>query len=267
MKQIIPFVREIEFENNIANVVSISLEHDYSMEDVEIAGEFLVYGEYKTHNDTTEIKEFNERIPFNLIIPDNLIRDSIHVDIDDFTYEIINDKKIKVCIDLFLIGEEVSNKDDVRDLKDIWGLNNEIKNETEYEILNEVNTVTNEDNDVIKIKEDNDIINTNVNNEISDVNVGNKIDEYNNTDNNISVNTTNNIEINQNNILNQVNNDIEEVGEYIIYHIHIVNEGDTLESIINKYDTNIDILKEYNDVSKLEVGTKLIIPEVYYGNN
>lgn len=277
MKQIIPFVREIEFENNIANVVSISLEHDYSMEDVEITGEFLVYGEYKTHNDTTEIKEFNERIPFNLIIPDNLIRDSIHVDIDDFTYEIINDKKIKVCIDLFLIGEEINNKDDVRDLKDIWGLNNEIKNETEYEILNEVHNVTNEDNDIVKVKEDNDNVYTDIKTDIDDINIGNKIEEYakvdntidkyNNIDNNVSVNTTNNIEINQNNILNQVNNDIEEVGEYIIYHIHIVNEGDTLESIINKYDTNIDILKEYNDVSKLDVGTKLIIPEVYYGNN
>ena len=28
-----------------------------------------------------------------------------------------------------------------------------------------------------------------------------------------------------------------------------------------------NILKEYNDVSKLDVGTKLVIPEVYYGIN
>jgi hypothetical protein len=84
MKQVIPFVKEIVFDNNIASMVSISLEHEDYIDGAEINGEFIVYGEYKASNDTTEVLSFKEVIPFNLLIPDNLIHDTVNVDIDDF---------------------------------------------------------------------------------------------------------------------------------------------------------------------------------------
>lgn len=236
MKQVIPFVKEIVFDTNIASMVSISLEHEDYIDGADVSGEFVVYGEYKASNDTTEVLSFKEVIPFNLMIPDNLIRDTVSVDIDDFTYEILNNNTIKVCIDLYLMGEEIviRDKDDVRDLKDI------------YEI---------EDEDLVDVDiEDINIGKGNVS--VDDVIVENNI----NVENNVEVNnTTNNIEIN--------NTEVNEVGEYIIYHIHIVKEGETLEHIVNQYDTNIEIVKEYNDISKLSVGDKIIIPEIYYGNN
>ena len=111
MKQVIPFVKEIVFDNNIASMVSISLEHEDYIDGAEINGEFIVYGEYKASNDTTEVLSFKEVIPFNLLIPDNLIHDTVNVDIDDFTYEILNNKTIKVCIDLYLTGEEIIIRD------------------------------------------------------------------------------------------------------------------------------------------------------------
>ena len=239
MKQVIPFVKEIAFDTNIANMVSISLEHEDYIDGAEINGEFIVYGEYKASNDTTEVLSFKEVIPFNLLIPDNLIHDTVNVDIDDFTYEILNNNTIKVCIDLYLMGEEIviRDKDDVRNLKDIY----------------EIEDV--KDEDIVDVDmEDINIGKGNVS--VDDGNVENNI----NVENNVEVNnTTNNIEIN--------NTEVNEVGEYIIYHIHIVKEGETLEHIVNQYDTNIEIVKEYNDVSKLSVGDKLIIPEIYYGNN
>ena len=240
MKQIIPFVKEISFDNNIASMVSISLEHEDYIDGSEVNGEFIVYGEYKASNDTTEVLSFKENIPFNLVIPDNLIHDTVTVDIDDFTYEVLNNNTIKVCIDLYLVGEEIviRDKDDVRDLSEIYEIEDEIKDE-----------------DVVDVDmEDINIGKGNVS--IDDVNVENNI----NVENNVEVNnTTNNIEVN--------NTEVNEVGEYIIYHIHIVKEGETLEHIVSQYDTNIEIVKEYNDVSKLSVGDKLIIPEIYYGNN
>ena len=46
------------------------------------------------------------------------------MDIDDFTYEILDNDRIKVCIDLSLTGEEIviRDKDEVRDLKEIYGM-------------------------------------------------------------------------------------------------------------------------------------------------
>ena len=217
MKQIIPFVKEVVFDNNIASMVSISLEHEDFIDGNEINGEFVVYGEYKVSNDTTEVLSFKETIPFNLLIPDNL------------TYEVLNNNTIKVCIDLYLMGEEINirDKDEVRGLEDIYGIKEE------------------NDKDVVDL-------------DVSDINIGSDVVNESNViiNNDIDIDNTINI-----------NNEVNEVGEYIIYHIHIVKEGDTIENIISQYDTNIDIVKEYNDISKLNVGDKLIIPEIYYGNN
>ena len=239
MKQIIPFIKEIEFEDGLGSIVSISLEHESFMDGNEINGNFFVYGEYKKKLDSSEVFEFREKIPFNLLMPDNLIQDTVSVDIDDFTYELCDGNKIKVCIDLSLLGEEIKirDKDDVRELNEIYEIDNNIDVDIDSDV--NISNVTNNIQDYIK----------------NDVN--NYVDQdvvINDNDVNISSEVESNLEV-------------SEVGEYVIYHIHTVNEGDTLESIINKYDTNIDILKEYNDVSKLDVGTKLVIPEVYYGTN
>ncbi len=49
--------------------------------------------------------------------------------------------------------------------------------------------------------------------------------------------------------------------EFITYHVHIVREGDTLESIAEKYGCSIELIKEYNETDVLELKSKLIIPE------
>ena len=64
MKQVIPFIKEIEFDNNIGSIVSISLEHEAFTDNNEVNGNFFVYGEYKQKQDSSEIFEFKEKIPF-----------------------------------------------------------------------------------------------------------------------------------------------------------------------------------------------------------
>jgi len=47
---------------------------------------------------------------------------------------------------------------------------------------------------------------------------------------------------------------------YVTYHVHIVREGDTLESIAMKYNVPVELIKEYNHFEALELKSKLIIP-------
>ncbi len=47
---------------------------------------------------------------------------------------------------------------------------------------------------------------------------------------------------------------------YITYHIHMVKESESLESIASLYNTSRATIEEYNDISNLVVGDKIIIP-------
>ena len=47
---------------------------------------------------------------------------------------------------------------------------------------------------------------------------------------------------------------------YETYSICIIREGDTIESILEKYSVTKEELEEYNDLSELRMGMKLIIP-------
>ena len=50
--------------------------------------------------------------------------------------------------------------------------------------------------------------------------------------------------------------------KYYTYKIYIVRQGDTYETICNKYNITLDDLKEYNDLNELNVGDKIIIPSL-----
>ena len=57
------------------------------------------------------------------------------------------------------------------------------------------------------------------------------------------------------------NNFSEETDEYTTYHVYIVREGDTLETIMAKYETTKDELNQYNDLTEIKLGDKIIIPQ------
>ena len=47
---------------------------------------------------------------------------------------------------------------------------------------------------------------------------------------------------------------------YVVYKVHIVTENDTIESIIEKYNTTKESLEAYNNLNDLKIGDKLIVP-------
>ena len=49
---------------------------------------------------------------------------------------------------------------------------------------------------------------------------------------------------------------------FVTYHIHIMKETDTIDTVCTKYNTTSSILSEYNDLSTVAIGDKLIIPDI-----
>ena len=50
------------------------------------------------------------------------------------------------------------------------------------------------------------------------------------------------------------------VETFVTYHVYIVRENDTVDSIIEKYKTTRDDLVAYNDLENIKIGSKVIIP-------
>ena len=63
----------------------------------------------------------------------------------------------------------------------------------------------------------------------------------------------------ENIILDSVEN---KESEFATYHIHIVNNNDSIESICQMYNVDEATLKEYNTLENITVGNKIIIPYI-----
>lgn len=109
MKTIIPYEHDIKFDTKIAEITSISLEHEDSIKETEIMGDFIISGDYKIHSISVNKEPFKYRLPFSIELGDNLIRDSINYDVSDFTYDIKDNNILTVKIEMTLNAEEVED--------------------------------------------------------------------------------------------------------------------------------------------------------------
>ena len=50
------------------------------------------------------------------------------------------------------------------------------------------------------------------------------------------------------------------IENYVEYNVYILRENDTIDTVLDKYNTTIDKLKEYNNLDDLKIGDKIIIP-------
>lgn len=112
MKTIIPYEHDIKFDTKIAEITSISLEHEDSIKETEIMGDFIISGDYKVHSISVNKEPFKYHLPFSIELGDNLIRDSISYDISDFTYDIKDNDILTVKIDVTLMADEVAEVPD-----------------------------------------------------------------------------------------------------------------------------------------------------------
>ena len=107
MKKIIPFNNVLEFNTDVKEITAISLEHEIKEYPDMISGTFYISGEYKITEGLLEKEKFNFELPFDIALTNNYRENTLLVDIDDFRYDLISDKKLKVNIDLYIDGETI----------------------------------------------------------------------------------------------------------------------------------------------------------------
>ena len=261
MKKIIPFHKEIPFKTNLEEITSISLEHTIHPEKNKISGEFIVSGEYKISENSHCVESFSYELPFENEFPNCNLEKAV-VDIHDFYYEIVNSSILTVHIEVsvqniiedpIIVKIESEKKEEpkkqdmeeeieamVREKIEEQGeehlehIEREIANLFDKEVVTEaavepVLTMVKEEENHVEAKEKSK----------------EKIEEpKRETDNKIDE------------ILEQM--DTKET--YTTYKVYIVRENDSLETIIEKYDTTREILSMYNDLSELKIGDKIMIP-------
>ena len=54
-----------------------------------------------------------------------------------------------------------------------------------------------------------------------------------------------------------INEENETYGTFVVY---IVRQNETVNSILEKYNTSLEEMEKYNDLKNIMIGTKLIIP-------
>lgn len=224
MNCIIPFTKDINFKTNIAKILSVSLEHEYTANPMEVLGNFTISGEYKVHEVSINKESFEYVLPFSVNLTKEIDINSVDFDIVNFTYEVVDDDTLRVNIEYSINAVELPEEKEEVTI-------DELLDEIDEDVRAEIEEEKEEEKEEIQEKEE--VLET----ENRDI-----TDEAKET------------------ILNSINKDDN---TYVTYHVHIMSETDTIESICLKYNVTESILKEYNDLTTIGVKDKVIIPENY----
>ena len=240
MNLIIPFTKDIKFNSSIAEITSISLEHDYTVNDGEILGNFIISGDYKSHEVSVNKEHFEYVLPFSVELTTRIDRDSVDFSIEDFTYEIKNNDTLEVRIEYSINALE--EKEEIKE---------EIEEEPLFERVEEDTTLE-------------DMLDTIDEEELRDTTkeVKEEVTEENDKEDTMDTALIDEREVGEeekNTIIDSIN-DADDA--FVTYHIHIMKETDTIDSVCTKYNTTSNILSEYNDLSTVAIGDKLIIPDI-----
>lgn len=103
MKKIIPFTKIIPFNEEIKEILSISLDHDLSIKEQLLSGNFYIKGNYLPTN-TDNKTEYSYKIPFEITISPKYDVSDTEFDIEDFYYEITDNNELKINIEVYIDG-------------------------------------------------------------------------------------------------------------------------------------------------------------------
>ena len=272
MKRTIPFTKTITFRTMIAEITDIEVKHNLELkEDDEIEGDILVDGTYKMTDASQIEEEFHYKLPFAIELDPKYDTKNVEIVIGDFYFEIINEEDLKINVEIDIDGLEekvvpqeivtskisLDNQEIVEELEDD-------KQEIEYNNKELVRDSSIDEVKQVPIEIDNLKEKLEFQTEINPLEkLANEIKE--------DLETEIKPEINNNVIKSNIDKKSTSVSSifssissseetFSTYHVYIVRESDTIESIIDKYKTNKEELQNYNDLNDIKVGSKLIIP-------
>lgn len=252
MKQIIPFKKDLPFKTKVSDITSISLERKIEILDGGIVtGTFYITGDYKMNEGSINREKFSFDLPFDITLDPRYDVNSVKADIEDFYYDVINEDTLKVNIDLYIEAEYLPDA----------SLDNNILTE-EDKSDNEMNDVQKEDEPV---EEDRNIMMESKSDSKNDENIEIEKDKevtsekINNDDA-----TMNDSDIERNDVddfANDLFSNLDNTETYTTYYVYIVKEEDTIDKIISLYGVTKEDIENYNDITSIKPGDKVIIPK------
>ncbi len=285
MHEIVSFTKDIEFKTMINKITSISLEHTLMLSGSDgIKGDFIVSGTYKMTAASQLENDFSYKIPVDIVMDDKYDLTNLVIDIDDFTYEVVDEEILRVNIDLLLDKLELKKVEEVKEdekekeednlvtLDDLF-MESDTKEKLELDDLDSHSEkeITDKADDIIKDEKASE--------ENRDSEEKMTLDDVESVENekevqSIAVNSvdTENIKKEKTILVKNESDDMKTDGAslfssfdsstetYSTYSIYIVRENDSIENIMTKYNTTREQLEEYNDLSDMKIGSKIIIP-------
>ena len=256
MKQIVTLEKEIAFKTMVGEISSISLEPDLSfINDSEIEGNLIISGTYKMTEASTIEEDFNYKVPVEIMLTTSLEEETRGVDINNFTYAIVNEEALQINVELIIEGLEkieVEEESEEEDNSDVREDSSEEDNSTreEIEVLTTEESAKEELPSFEEVEELPSLENITVKEEVP-VMMGESIE----------VEPTMKEDTNNKQVMDSIFSAFANTDEtYSTYSVYILREDDNLEEVMAKYNTNREVLSEYNDLDNLKVGAKLIIP-------
>ena len=251
MKQIIPFKKDLPFKTKVSDITSISLERKIEILDGGIVtGTFYITGDYKMNEGSINREKFSFDLPFDITLDPRYDISSVKADIEDFYYDVINEDTLKVNIDLYIEAEYLPDN----------SLDNNILTE-EDKSDNEMNNVQKEDEPV---EEDRNIMMESKSDSKKDELVEVEKEEDTSEKINNDDATMNDSDIERNDVddfANDLFSNLDNTETYTTYYVYIVKEEDTIDKIISLYGVTKEDIENYNDITSIKPGDKVIIPK------
>ena len=249
MKQIIPFKKDLPFKTKVSDITSISLERKIEILDGGIVtGTFYITGDYKMNEGSINREEFSFDLPFDITLDPRYDISSVKADIEDFYYDVINEDTLKVNIDLYIeaeylpdnsldnniLTEEDNKMDDVQKEDEPVEEDRNIMMESKSDSKNDEN---------IEIEKDKEVTSEKINNDDATMNDSdierNDVDDF----------------------ANDLFSNLDNTETYTTYYVYIVKEEDTIDKIISLYGVTKEDIENYNDITSIKPGDKVIIPK------
>lgn len=245
MKQIIPFKKDLPFKTKVSDITSISLERKIEILDGGIVtGTFYITGDYKMNEGSINREKFSFDLPFDITLDPRYDVNSVKADIEDFYYDIINEDTLKVNIDLYIEAEYLPDN----------SLNNDVLTEEDNKMddVQKEDEPVEEDRNGLKIDSKKD--------ELVEIEKEEDTSEKINNDDA----TMNDSDIERNDVddfANDLFSNLDNTETYTTYYVYIVKEEDTIDKIISLYGVTKEDIENYNDITSIKPGDKVIIPK------
>ena len=223
MKKIISFEKKLEFPSMVGEITSISLEHTLEFKSPTlIEGTFLISGTYKLTEASCIDDNFNFKVPTEIMLTENIDVTTGKIIIDDFFYEIEDEENLVCHIDVLVEGlEEILIEEPP--LEEV---------ERQIEEIRECDGDINKEIEIPHQKEKEETTEPPVE-ELRE-----EVEEEQSLFSNLK----------------------DDEDTFTTYSIYIIRQDETIQTVLDKYKITKEELEEYNDLSNITEGSKIIIP-------